>query len=249
MNASEGPYYGPMCDKALRALVSTGLILAAGVCNNYGRDCEPSDCPAGQTCSANGGCELQDGSCATDADCVQGGICVLISSRGLFGEYTDRVCQQGRARLGQPCHLGTSPLDPCVGETVCSSEQTVGQSPAPDSGAGGNYWLDTGDTFEVTAHVGPSLCVPSNSLGVGASCSNSSACARGLICHSGYIPRQCRDLSGGGESCGVDDDCLSGVCGNEDTEQSCASADPSCDIRVDPSCGYWLSCAQCLRKN
>jgi len=26
----------------------------------------------------------------------------------------------------------------------------------------------------------------------------------------------------------------------------CALADPRCDIRVDPSCGDWLSCAQCM---
>jgi len=264
MSARTGSSRIPMCDSAHLALRSGALrsrrgarwrglwlrsvllAVSAFACDDgYGRDCGPGDCPAGQACSGNGECELQPGSCATDADCVEGELCVTISGNGLLGPYADRVCRPGPGEVGEPCNLGTAPVGSCVMGAACSSGSAVTMTPTPDGGTGNYYWLDTLVTFDISTEFELPVCVSSYSLGVGAPCSNSVACAPDLICHWGYSPRQCRPYSDIGEPCGEDAECTAGTCIFADPGGACARADPRCDVRIDPSCGYWLSCAQC----
>jgi hypothetical protein len=115
------------------------------------------------------------------------------------------------------------------------------------------YWRDTGESFIATQSPLEEVCVAEASLQQGELCNSDTDCAFGLVCHEGYTPSQCQPRSSNDQHCSFDTDCVSGNCdlprredGSYDPAgNSCALADPSCDIRVDPTCGHWLSCQLC----
>ncbi|HKO91827.1 MAG TPA: hypothetical protein VJU61_11770 [Polyangiaceae bacterium] len=129
-------------------------------------------------------------------------------------------------------------------------------SPVLTPDLGGLYWLDSGLGFGYgVMDIGyADLCVIDGSRGKGQSCAASENCGAGLVCHAGYQPDpQCRPPSELGEPCTVPEDCASLNCQFPDTDvpdefapNQCAKADPRCDIRLDATCGYWLSCRQCV---
>jgi hypothetical protein len=229
-----------------------GALAASRCMGSGGGSCQPGDCPAGHSCAVGGGCKLQEGSCASDDDCAEGEGCATFSGVGILGSYTDTRCEPAAGEPGEPC--GSGALGSCVFRSSCVYGFDVELSPDPSAaGQGSIYWLETRVAFTYERVLREPICVAYGSLDLGERCSGAFDCGSDLICHSGYTPKQCRPASASGGPCLESSDCAEGSCVLPELEppdgvgpNNCARADPECDIRVDATCGHWLSCAQCV---
>jgi len=214
--------------------------------------CDSSSCGAGLVCLSDGTCQAPRGlqePCESDLDCTPGLFCLATDTGSGF------QCSRSTGDPGEPCgtaptstSLACAPGSSCVHRT--SYELT---SFATDDVGSVAYWRDTREGFIVAQRPSEDICVAEASLQQGEQCNNDADCAPGLICHQGYEPFQCQPRSSDGQPCRFGSDCVSDYCelprlddGSPDSAaDSCALADPSCDIRVDPSCDHWLSCRVC----
>ena len=243
------------------AVALSGWVAAAGIQALAGCDdaCGASGCAPGAVCRSDGSCgapaSLSE-PCEADADCALGLLC--------FSEWVERTpgqwartahCQRRTGELGEPC--GTAPRNtgilPCVPGTRCVYSQPVEVSPLPllDPDMKAHpYWSDTGEAFEITRGEREGTCVADGSLARGAACNEDANCAAGTICNEGYAPPQCQPPGNDGAPCSFNRDCANQNCTwpgriRPLDAYNCALADPRCDIRLDPSCGYWLTCDVC----
>ncbi|HTV25611.1 MAG TPA: hypothetical protein VMG12_43245 [Polyangiaceae bacterium] len=226
-----------------------GIVAAFAMsrCMSFSGGCEPGDCAPGYACAMDGGCALQAGSCGSNADCAEGEHCVTYTTGGEFLASRDsKRCERGPGDVGEPC--GASLLEPCLAGATCVWQTHIEFYPVVDD-VGNGYWLEPGEPFNYSSQLTDSLCVANGSLGVGEFCNEAVGCAPDLICHRGYTPNQCRPRSELGEPCLRSGECVEGRCVQPvdlGRPPDCAIADPRCDIREDASCGYWMSCGQCV---
>jgi hypothetical protein len=216
--------------------------------------CDSSSCGAGFACLSDGACHPQRGlrdPCESDLDCTPGLFCLA----GDTGTGSGYQCSRGTGEPGEPCGTAsTSAVLTCAPGSSCVYRSSYSLASFAGGGVGAvAFWADTREGFIATQGPSEDICVVEASLQQGEQCNNDSDCALGLICHQGYTPNQCQPRSSDGQPCTFSSDCVSDYCelrrlddGSLDfTADSCALADPSCDIRVDPSCDHWLSCRVC----
>lgn len=225
--------------------------------------CLGPNCP--RSCGRDGGCTVNEW-CITDDDCQLGLACLLTRGDGLFGPYSEHVCMYPTGEAGEPCATlseSQSGMPTCVEGTRClfgrHARVAVGgrrlevESPEGTGiGEGGSiFWADTRQADSYQRHW-RGECVPDDVSTAGDTCVGTDSCSAGLICHGGYEPNQCQSRSAVGEPCASGGDCASGTCIASDiapldelSSGRCARADPSCDIRTDPSCNHWFACGRC----
>jgi hypothetical protein len=216
---------------------------------DFGSSC-PDGCGTNQVCVVDVGCVVPAGACSSDSDCGGGEVCAP--------EFSVRICKRDTGSIGDPC--GDAPGVPaCVPQASCMyrdivmltepSETGPSETEPPDDTVSSGTYFEAPDTTRSPAEP---ICVGDGSLGEGQFCSDSIHCLPGLVCNGGYEPPQCRPASDIGGPCRSGADCRSERCVSPQPEelegisfQFCATADPGCDIRLRPACGYWLSCDRC----
>jgi len=217
-------------------------------------DCDPSSCGAGLACMSDGACRplrgLRD-PCGSDLDCTPGLFCLASDT----GSGSGFQCSRSTGDPGEPCGTAATSVSlACAPGSTCNYRYSYGLAPFSSDDVGSvAFWSDTREGFIATQSPLEDICVAEASLQQGEQCNNDADCALGLICHEGYTPSQCRPRSSDGQPCSFGSDCVSDYCelprlddGSLNfTADSCALADPSCDIRVDSSCDHWLSCRVC----
>jgi hypothetical protein len=235
--------------------VTLVMLLApfAGALACEGDTCGASSCGAGSVCRSDGACAplraLRE-ACESDTDCEPGLFC-------LTGPTSTLQCSRSTGAPGEPCGTASeNAVLACAPGSACVYRRPVQlSSVAADESPGVvAYWGDTHEGFVAFQGPGEDICVAQGSLTQGEECDDDANCAPGLICHGGYAPKSCQPQSGLGQPCSFSADCASDYCEipslRDDYDPdgaSCALADPSCDIRVDASCGHWLSCQVCAR--
>lgn len=235
-----------------RAARCAALLAAAALaCDDQ---CDPASCGVGEECRQDGSCgpaaRRQGEPCLQDQQCSPGLLC-LSTRYAPTGVTTGsgQVCARPTGNAGEPCG-SRSDYEECSSGSLCSSRtQSVQLDPpgSPEYSVG--VWSDTGERFGWSSLLGERLCIAGGSLGRGEPCAFNESCGPGLVCNRGFFPAQCLPPSEPGGPCAVASDCASRRCTPDARstldEPECALADPSCDIRNEPSCARWLRCQRC----
>jgi hypothetical protein len=221
---------------------SGSVVLAMLCCIEFEVDCPAGHCGPNEICITGGGCVVPAGACTSSADCAAGDICVRV--------WEVTVCRHDTGADGERCSDAPE-VAACVQGASCVYHSSVELQYDPDpSEIGDHHYFDHRPFGWTSAEP---FCAADRSLTDGEFCLTDEQCAPGLICNNGYMPPQCRPRSALGGPCTIVTDCAAATCGWIELDASygidpsfCALADPSCDIRTQPACGYWLSCSQCL---
>ncbi|MEM6730960.1 MAG: hypothetical protein AAF658_05360, partial [Myxococcota bacterium] len=220
-------------------LCSSGLVCDRGFCIPL-RDlpCAPDQtegfCPAGQSCSTVGGCEVAAcspthpfGACPVDERCVDG-ACAGLPCSAL---HPNGVCEPG---LFCASSASCIPVAQCASNDDCTAVEICSLPPEDDSAIpvcigtntcrfDGDCELVVGQGFECDE----SLCAPRDV------CSDDDECTPDSFCSAGG---RCRDAGG----CDLDDDCSNGEFCSVETNL----CTPVGECRADGDCDEPLICSR-----